>query len=74
MVKHFKNDDWNNAYEAVKLPDVLESGKRFKLPSGETFDQLRQPLPSSATSTESTSPEKTSLSLAQTPVLSMLPK
>ncbi len=25
----------------------LESGKRFKLPSGETFDQLRQPQPTS---------------------------
>ena len=35
----------------------LESGKRFKLPSGETFDQLRQPPQSSTSSTASTSPE-----------------
>ena len=33
----------------------LESGKKFKLPSGETFDQLRQPQPSSTSSTAPTS-------------------
>lgn len=31
----------------------LESGRRFKLPSGVTFDQLRQTQPSSTSSMES---------------------
>ena len=36
------------------LTPFLESGTRFKLPSGETFDQLRQPQPNSTSSTAST--------------------
>ena len=37
------------------LTPFLDSGTRFKLPSGETFDQLRQPQPSSPSLTASTS-------------------
>lgn len=38
------------------LTPFLESGKRFRLPSGETFSQLRQPPADSTASAASTSP------------------
>lgn len=45
-----------NAYAAVKLPGAFWSGRASASSSGETFDQLRQPQPSSTSSTASTSP------------------
>ncbi len=45
----------------------LESGKRFELPSGETFDQLRQPTQHLTSSTASTSPVSPTSSLSTSP-------
>jgi len=42
------------------LTPFLESGKRFKLPSGETFDQLRQPPPDSSPAADPTATLPTS--------------